>query len=54
VDGERWTGAAVQGLLLAWAPLTLLGLRRFHARLDLPGSERLDWAVLAAAVAATA
>lgn len=39
--------AAVQALLLAWAPLTLIGLRRFHARLGLPGAERIDWAVLA-------
>jgi diguanylate cyclase len=54
VGDERWAGAAVQALLLAWAPLTLIGLRRFHARLDLPGSERLDWAVLAVAVATIA
>ncbi len=39
--------AAVQALLLVWAPLTLVGLRRFHARLGLPGQERIDWAVLA-------
>lgn len=50
-DGHRWAATAVQALLLAWAPFVLLGLRRFHARLGLPGSERLDWAVLALAVA---
>jgi diguanylate cyclase (GGDEF)-like protein len=41
------TAAAVQAVLTVWAPLTLVGLRRFHARLGLPGLERIDWAVLA-------
>lgn len=53
-EGRRWSEAAVQALLMAWAPFTLMGLRLFHARLDLPGSARLDWAVLALAVAGTA
>jgi diguanylate cyclase (GGDEF)-like protein len=52
--GQRWAVAAVQALLLAWAPFTLIGLRRFHARLGLPGSERADWAVLALAAVGAA
>ncbi len=39
-------------LLLAWPPLTLVGLRRFHARQRLPGHSQLDVALLAAAWAA--
>jgi diguanylate cyclase (GGDEF)-like protein len=35
-----------QWLYLPWPILLLLGLRRFHARLALPGSARLDLAVL--------
>jgi diguanylate cyclase (GGDEF)-like protein len=38
-------------LLLQWPVLALVGLRRFHPRQALPGGERGDWAVLAAAVA---
>lgn len=49
---NRWGAAAVQALLLAWAPFMLLGLRHFHARLGLPGSERADWLVLALAIGA--
>jgi diguanylate cyclase len=39
-------------LLVQWPIVTLIGLRRFHGRLDLPGRERLDWAVLAVAALA--
>lgn len=39
-------------LLLAWPVLALVGLRRFHPRQALPGGERRDGAVLAAAVGA--
>ena len=38
-------------LLLAWTPLTLVGLRRFHARLRLPGHAALDLGLLALAMA---
>ena len=34
-------------LLLQWPIVSLIGVRRFHARLPLPGSERSDLAVLA-------
>lgn len=33
-------------LLMQWPVVTLIGLRRFHPRQALPGSERLDWVVL--------
>lgn len=49
---NRWGAAAVQALLLAWAPFMLLGLRHFHARLGLPGSERIDWLVMALGIGA--
>lgn len=45
--GNRWAVAGVQAGLAAWAPFTLIGMRRFHARLGLPGNERIDWLVLA-------
>lgn len=45
---------AVQAVLLCWPIFTLVGLRRFHARLGLPTSERTDWWVLAAGLAALA
>ncbi|MBK7059377.1 MAG: GGDEF domain-containing protein [Rubrivivax sp.] len=32
--------------LLAWPALCLVGMRRFHARVDWPGHERHDWAAL--------
>lgn len=51
--GNHWGAATVQALLLSWAPFVLLGLRRFHARLGLPGSERADWMVLASAIGAS-
>jgi diguanylate cyclase (GGDEF)-like protein len=38
-------------LLMQWPVLALVGLRRFHPRQTLPGSERGDWAVLATAAA---
>jgi len=39
-------------LLMQWPVLTLIGVRRFHARSRLPLNEAIDWAVLAAAAAA--
>lgn len=35
-----------QLLLLQWPVLALVGMRRFHARVDWPGGERQDWTVL--------
>ena len=46
--------AAATVLLVQWPIVTSIGLRRFHGRLDLPGRERLDWAVLAVAAVAAA
>lgn len=37
-----------QLLLLQWPLLALVGMRRFHARVDWPGHERHDWAVFGA------
>ncbi len=34
-------------LVWPWPVLTLIGLRRFDARLELPAGERIDWAVAA-------
>ena len=43
-------GGALGGvLLMLWPVLTLVGLRRFHPRQALPGSERQDWTVLSIA-----
>jgi diguanylate cyclase (GGDEF)-like protein len=39
-------------LMMQWPVLTLIGVRRFHARSRLPLNEAIDWAVLAAAAAA--
>ena len=54
VIGGLWPtgpGAALAGaLLMQWPLVTLVGLRRFHPRQALPGSERQDWAVLAGAM----
>jgi diguanylate cyclase len=54
--GALWSGSGgsllATMLLLAWPPLTLVGLRRFHARQRLPGHEFLDLALLALAWAA--
>src|SRR3954471_12428366 len=36
---------AATPLLLVWPIATVLGLRRFHARIGLPLDERADWAV---------
>jgi len=36
-------------LLMQWPMLALVGLRRFNPRQTLPGSEHLDWALLAVA-----
>ena len=48
-----WPGATAQALaavlLMPWPVLTLVGLRRFHPRQALPGSERQDWVVLVGA-----
>jgi diguanylate cyclase (GGDEF)-like protein len=44
----------LQAGLVAWAPLLLFGLRRFHARLGLPASVRIDAAVLAAGMVGAA
>jgi diguanylate cyclase (GGDEF)-like protein len=48
--GQRGAAIAVQALLLSWPVLTLIGLRRFHGRLGLPGNERADWMVLGGGV----
>ena len=52
--GALWSGrlgAALAGLLLMqWPVVTLIGLRHFHPRQALPGSERLDWTVLLSAL----
>ena len=48
--GALWPGPVgstlARLLLMLWPVLTLVGLRRFHPRQALPGSERQDWAVL--------
>lgn len=44
-----WLAVPAAMLLVQWPMLTLIGLRRFHARARLPGNERIDWAVLALA-----
>ena len=43
----RVAGLLATPLLLQWPLVTLIGLRRFHARQAWPGSERLDWTLLA-------
>ncbi len=35
-----------QALLLQWPLLTFVGVRRFHARVEWPAIERIDWLVL--------
>lgn len=46
--------ATQEGLLLVWPVLLLAGTRRFHARLALPGDDRLDALALAGAIAVAA
>ena len=41
-------------LLLQWPLVTLMGLRRFHARQPWAGSERLDWTLLGLSTAGAA
>lgn len=43
-------GRTLQALLTAWAPMLLLGLRQFHARLGLPANPQTDGAVAIAGV----
>ena len=50
VPGE-WGATLAAPLLLQWPLVTLMGLRRFHARQRWPGSLRLDGALLAGATA---
>ncbi len=47
--GSRWTALAAELLLLQWPLACLLGVRRFHGRMHLPGERRLDLCVLAVA-----
>ena len=44
-----WVLTLAQLLLLPWPVLALVGMRRFHARVDWPGREQHDWALLGAA-----
>jgi len=46
--------AVASMLLVQWPIVTLIGLRHFHGRLELPASERLDWAVLTLTATAAA
>lgn len=41
-----WVLTLAQLLLLPWPVLALVGMRRFHARVDWPGREQHDWALL--------
>lgn len=41
-QASSWGGSLVQALLLCWPILLLTGLRRFHARLGLPGHTSTD------------
>ena len=50
-SGLPWAQRVLPVVLIAWAPMLLMGLRHFHARLGLPASERIDAMVLAAGVA---
>lgn len=53
--GSAWPIANLLAelLILPWPVLCLVGLRQFHARLQLPGSWRLDAGVLATAMLVT-
>jgi len=44
--GRPWVLTLAQLLLLPWPVLALVGMRRFHARVDWPGREQHDWALL--------
>lgn len=44
-----WVLTLAQLLLLPWPVLALVGMRRFHARVDWPGREQHDWALLGVA-----
>jgi diguanylate cyclase len=48
------TSLLAQLLMLPWPVLTLVGLRRFHSRTPMPGNERTDAMVVAAALAGAA
>lgn len=50
-SGASWAALPAMLLLLQWPVVTLVGLRRFHARVALPLSEGVDWAVLLAGAA---
>jgi diguanylate cyclase len=54
LPGEAAALVLASVLLVQWPIVTLIGLRRFHGRLDLPAGERLDWTVLALTVLAAA
>ena len=54
LPGQPAALAVASVLLVQWPIVTLIGLRRFHGRLELPASERLDWAVLALTATAAA
>ncbi len=45
VDTRSLQLTLAQLLLLQWPALALVGMRRFHARIDWPGAERHDWAM---------
>ena len=51
---SAWAVTLGHLLLLPWPLLALLGMRRFHARIDWPGSARLDLGVWLAAALAVA
>ncbi len=44
--GTYWAWFPIHALVAQWALLCLIGMRRFHARLVLPGSHNIDMAVL--------
>ncbi len=49
--GSRWLALLAELLLLQWPLACLVGVRRFHGRLHLPGESHLDLAVAAGAAA---
>ena len=44
--GSYWAWFPIHSLVAQWALLCLIGIRRFHARLALPGNHNVDMAVL--------